>query len=167
VINGYTTPKGVEVEGLHDNSLRYYKIDYAERDNTAANREKLLRLATDMLCVKENIYNEERQFGSLNFKKGIARYFANNDKQMLIVYEPRAIEYIVKELHKNASLASRQRPLKLYVYSDGAYAYNDEFEGLLDRVELTAMPNALIQALHNVLPEPIVDEFKEGGLDND
>lgn len=167
VINGYTTPKGVEVEGLHDNSLRYYKIDYAERENTAANREKLQRLATDMLCVKENIYNEERQFGSLNFKKGIARYFANNDKQMLIVYEPRAIEYIVKELHKNASLASRQRPLKLYVYSDGAYAYNDEFEGLLDRVELTAMPNALIQALHNVLPEPIVDEFKEGGLEND
>ena len=167
VINGYTTPKGMEVEGLHDNSLRYYKIDYAERENTAANREKLLRLATDMLCVKENIYNEERQFGSLNFKKSIARYFADNDKQMLIVYEPRAIEYIVKELRNDASLASRQRPLKLYVYSDGAYAYNDEFEGLLDRVELTAMPNALIQALHNVLPEPIVDEFKEGGLEND
>ena len=104
----------------------------------------------------------------VNYKRNLMKaYFADNDKQMLIVYEPRAIEYIVKELRNDASLASRQRPLKLYVYSDGAYAYNDEFEGLLDRVELTAMPNALIQALHNVLPEPIVDEFQEGGLEND
>ena len=167
VINGYIPPKGVEVEGLHNNKLRYYKIQHTERESTATNREKLLRMATDMLCIKENLYNEEWQFGSLNFKKSIVRYFADTDKQMLVVYDPRAIEYIVKELHNDSSLATKKRPLKMYVYSDGAYAYNDEFEGLLDRVELTAMPDALCQALHNILPEPLINETEKGEFEND
>lgn len=167
VINGYTKTNGDFVEGLHGNKLRYYKIEHVERENNVTNRTKLIRMSTDLLCVKENLYDEVGQFGSLKFKKSIARYFADANKQMLIVYEPRAVEYIANELRKDSSLATKHRPLKIYVYSDGAYAYTDEFEGLLDKVELTAMPNALSQALHNVLPEPITNDFEEGEIGND
>lgn len=167
VINGYTKTNGDFVEGLHANKLRYYKIEHVERENNVTNRTKLIRMSTDLLCVKENLYDEVGQFGSLKFKKSIARYFADANKQMLIVYEPRAVEYIANELRKDSSLATKHRPLKIYVYSDGAYAYTDEFEGLLDKVELTAMPNALSQALHNVLPEPITNDFEEGEIGND
>lgn len=167
VINGYTKTNGDFVEGLHGNKLRYYKIEHVEREINVTNRTKLIRMSTDLLCVKENLYDEVGQFGSLKFKKSIARYFADANKQMLIVYEPRAVEYIANELRKDSSLATKHRPLKIYVYSDGAYAYTDEFEGLLDKVELTAMPNALSQALHNVLPEPITNDFEEGEIGND
>lgn len=167
VINGYTKTNEDFVEGLHGNKLRYFKIEHVERENNVTNRTKLIRMSTDLLCVKENLYDEVGQFGSLKFKKSIARYFADANKQMLIVYEPRAVEYIANELRKDSSLATKHRPLKIYVYSDGAYAYTDEFEGLLDKVELTAMPNALSQALHNVLPEPITNDFEEGEIGND
>ena len=166
VINGYTTPKGVEVEGLKNNNLRYYKVDFAERENSIANRQELMRLATDMLCIKHDIYDEQKLFGSLPLKARFVRYFADKEKQMLVVYEPRAIEFIAKELRDNSTLATKENKLIIYVYSDGGYAYDDEFEGLLDRVELIAMPDALNKAIRNVLPAPQEDttEIEEGGL---
>lgn len=165
VINGYTTPKGVEVAGLTNNNLRYYKVEFTERENCSANRQKLMQMATDMLCIKHDLYDEEKQFGSLKFKPRYAIYFANAEKQMLVVYEPRAIEYIAKELRENSTLATRECKLIIYAYSDGAYAYNDEFEGLEDRVELIAMPDALNQAIRSILPPQKEDNFtiEEGG----
>ena len=55
VINGYTKPNGEHVEGLHDNNLRYYKTDFISRTRTMKNMHKLVVLATDMLCIKENL----------------------------------------------------------------------------------------------------------------
>ena len=52
VINGYTTPKGVEVAGLKANTLRYYKTDYISRDRTQKNMRDLVAAATDLLCIK-------------------------------------------------------------------------------------------------------------------
>lgn len=165
VINGYTTPKGVEVPGLKANNLRYYKVDFTERENTADNRLKLMRLATDMLCVKHDIYDEQKEFGSLQLKSRFVRYFSDKEKQMLVVYEPKAIEFIVKELRDNPALATKDKKLTIYAYSDGGYAYDDEFEGMLDRVELIAMPDALNKAIRNVMPEPLEDTtiIEEGG----
>ena len=165
VINGYTTPKGEKVEGLHGNNLRYYKVDFVEREDTVANRLALMQKATDMLCIKHNLYDEQKQFGSLQLKARYVRYFSDEAQQMLLVYEPRAIETIVKELRSNPNLATKDRKLMVYVYSDGAYAYNDEFEGLEDVVELVALPDALTQAIRNILPSPIEKNilFEEGG----
>lgn len=173
VINGYTTPKGVEVPGLTNNNLRYYKVDFAERENSIANRQELMRLATDMLCIKHDIYDEQKQFGSLQLKSRFVKYFTSTSsaqatdtaKQMLVVYEPRAIEFIAKELRDNPTLATKDNKLIIYVYSDGGYAYDDEFEGLLDKVELISMPDALNKAIRNVLPAPQEDttEIEEGG----
>lgn len=56
VIQGYTTPKGEEVEGLHDNNLRYYRTTLLSRDKSVKNMRQLVRLATDMLCIKNDVY---------------------------------------------------------------------------------------------------------------
>lgn len=58
VIQGYTTPKGEEVEGLHDNNLRYYRTTLLSRDKSVKNMRQLVRLATDMLCIKNDVYTE-------------------------------------------------------------------------------------------------------------
>lgn len=171
VINGYTTPKGEKVEGLMGNNLRYYKIDFVEREDTVANRLALMQKATDLFCIKHDLYDEQKQFGSLELKSRYVRYFTSTrsalvqTRQMLVVYEPRAITPIVKELRKNHALATKECKLMIYAYSDGAYAYNDEFEGLEEVVELVALPDALNQAIRNILPSPIEDTtiFEEGG----
>ena len=55
VIKGYTTPKGDMVDGLMDNSLRYYRTSLVQRERTMSNMRKLVSLATDMLCIKEDL----------------------------------------------------------------------------------------------------------------
>ncbi|MBO5631056.1 MAG: site-specific DNA-methyltransferase, partial [Aeriscardovia sp.] len=63
VITGYTTPKGAEVEGLKNNSLRYYRTDFIPRDRTQQNMRDLVNASTDLLCIKEDLYNEQNKFG--------------------------------------------------------------------------------------------------------
>lgn len=148
VINGYTTPKGVEVAGLKNNNLRYYKTDFVSREKTASNRKKLMALSTDLLCIKENLYAEKPYtLAGKPIRKDLVRFFEEADNRMLIIYDQRVVSYLVEEMKANPC----NEPMKVYVYSDGQYAYNDEFEGL--NVELCALPDAIYQALNRVLPK--------------
>lgn len=59
VIEGYDTPKGEHVEGLHDNNLRYFKMDSVSRIPSMRNRRKLAAHMVDMLRIKHNIYTRK------------------------------------------------------------------------------------------------------------
>lgn len=146
VINGYTTPKGVEVPGLSNNNLRYYKTAFVPREKTAANRHALMNMSTDLLCIKENMYNEQPfEIEGKKMKPEFVRYFVSDAKDMIIIYDPRAVAFVAKALPQDS-----QKKIMVYVYSDGQYAYNDEFHG--KNIELCALPDAIYQALSRVLP---------------
>lgn len=157
VIQGYTTPKGEQVPGLTNNNLRYYKTEFVPRENSVKNRRALMTSCIDLLCIKNNIYHEEETFGSRKFKKSVLRYFKDNAGQMLVVLDERVVSFIVPMI---AEVATKDNPMKVYVYSDGAYAYDDEFKEVLPFIELSALPAAFIQALESedVLPEQKVKE---------
>ncbi len=157
VIQGYTTPKGEQVPGLTNNNLRYYKTEFVPRENSVKNRRALMASCIDLLCIKNNIYHEEESFDGRKFKKSVLRYFKNNAGQMLVVLDERVVSLIVPMI---AEVATKDNPLKVYVYSDGAYAYDDEFKEVLPFIELSALPAAFIQALESedVLPEQKVKE---------
>jgi adenine-specific DNA-methyltransferase len=150
VINGYTTPKGVEVAGLKANTLRYYKTDYISRDRTQKNMRDLVAAATDLLCIKEDLYDEQRTFGRFKLKPQLARYFNNGKKHMLIVYREELIDEIAEEI-KNLDFGKMR--LKIYVFSPGRYAFNDNFREVEDKVELVALPAAIYDAYQKVLPK--------------
>ena len=63
VIQGYTNAKGEEVAGLTKNNLRYYRTGFVGRNRSMQNMRKLVNLATDMLCIKEDLYTEQNTFG--------------------------------------------------------------------------------------------------------
>ena len=157
VIQGYTTPKGEQVLGLTNNNLRYYKTEFVPRENSVKNRRALMASCIDLKRKKNNIYHEEESFGGRKFKKSVLRYFKNNAGQMLVVLDERVVSLIVPMI---AEVATKDNPLKVYVYSDGAYAYDDEFKEVLPFIELSALPAAFIQALESedVLPEQKVKE---------
>ena len=83
VIQGYTNAKGEEVAGLTKNNLRYYRTGFVGRNRSMQNMRKLVNLATDMLCIKEDLYTEQNTFGGQKTYKGIFRYFDDGKKQML------------------------------------------------------------------------------------
>jgi adenine-specific DNA-methyltransferase len=150
VINGYTTPKGVEVAGLKANTLRYYKTDYISRDRTQKNMRDLVTAATDLLCIKENLYEEQKTFGRFKLKPHLARYFNDGRKHMLIVYREELIDEIAAEI---AKLDFGKMRLKIYVFSPGRYAFNDNFREVENKVELVALPAAIYDAYQKVLPK--------------
>ena len=161
VINGYTTPKGVEVAGLKQNTLRYYKTDYIFRDRTQKNMRALVAAATDLLCIKEDLYEEQNTFGRFKLKPQLARYFNNGKRHMLIVYREELIDEIAAEI-KNVDFGKMR--LKIYVFSPGRYAFTDNFREVEDKVELVALPAAIYDAYQKVLPkrrEKLFEDEKE------
>ena len=147
VIQGYTSPKGEKVPGLTSNTLRYYKTDFISRDRTPRNMRALVAASTDLLCIKNDIYKEAKLAGR-NINPKIARYFAEGDRSMLVIYDERAISAIAEILE-----TVETKKIKVYVFSAGSYAYDDEFEEVADKVELCALPDAIYQAYQKVLPK--------------
>lgn len=167
VINGYTNQKGEEVPGLTRNNLRYYKTEFVPRDQSSSkSRRALMASLVDLLCIKTNIYQEQETFGGKKFKKNVLRYFKDEAGQMLVVLDERVVSIIIPMI---AEVATKQNPLKVYVYSDGAYAYEDEFHKVMPVIELCAMPDAFLQALEgrtDILPkqkysEAMMKEFQQ------
>ena len=150
VIQGYTTPKGEQVAGLANNNLRYYKTELVPREQNNKNRRALTAALVDLLCIKNDIYKEEETFGGERFKKSVLRYFKDEAGQMLVVLDERVVSTIVPMI---ARIATKENPLKVYVYGDGPYAYEDEFRAVMPFIELCAMPDAFLQAVNDVLPE--------------
>ncbi len=128
VINGYTKPNGEAVEGLHDNNLRYFRTAFVGRRRTPQNMRRLMLLASDMLCIKENLYTELDTFGELQTLEKGFRYFAHRDKQMLVIYNEEAIYNIIDQLEQ----MTVAEPIIVYVFSPGNDAWNLEFVTVSD-----------------------------------
>ena len=150
VINGYTTPKGVEVEGLKSNTLRYYKTDYISRDRTQKNMRDLVNASTDLLCIKEDLYTEKNKFGRYRVNPRLMRYFSDGKKHMLVVYREEIVDQLAVEI---ANLDFGNEKLKIYIFSPARYAFNDNFAEVSEKVTLVALPAAIYDAYEKVLPK--------------
>jgi len=142
------------VPGLTNNNLRYYKTEFISREPSLKNKKELTQLATELLCIKEDCYDEQE----VNLKQ--AHLFSSPKVKMLILYDdtviPESIE-LIKTFEKGSKI-------KVYVFSIGSDPYTEDFSEVLDRVELCALPDAIYKAYLHVLPkknkpiEVIVDE---------
>lgn len=159
VIQGYTKPNGEHVEGLHDNNLRYYRTDFVGRSRSTKNMRRLVQLSTDMLCIKENLYAEKKSFAGLPTYKNIYRYFEHGDKNMLIIYDERYVDEIVKMIAADTdselkvSTVETGSKIKVYLFSPSEDPWEASFEPVIDKVELCALPQAIYNAYRRILPK--------------
>lgn len=160
VIEGYTKPNGEEVAGLTDNNLRYYRTEFLPRERSVKNMRELVQTSTGLLCIKNNLYTEA-PFGGRKMNPKYARYFENNGQSMLVIYEEQAIPFIAKII----KTMPEGEKIKVYVFSHGSYAYDDEFAEVADLVTLCALPQAIYDAYQKVLPKRkpkfLVDDLVE------
>jgi adenine-specific DNA-methyltransferase len=149
VIQGYTNAKGEEVEGLTKNNLRYYRTGFVGRNRSMQNMRKLVNLATDMLCIKEDLYTEQKTFGGQKTYKGIFRYFDDGKKQMLVIYREEAIDELVDIIYDLDII----QPIKVYVFSPSEDPWEGSFDDVSDKVELCALPQAIYNTYRRILPK--------------
>lgn len=154
VIEGYTKPNGEKVEGLKDNNLRYYRTEFVSRERSNKNRRELMYKSTPLLNIKEDLYTEKFKFGKIKLHPKGARYFEDDKKKMLVIYRPEFIPYFVEEIDK----MEIEKPILVYVYSPGKYAFDDEFEIVAEKVQLCALPQAIMEAMSRVLPNKKEEE---------
>ena len=152
VIEGYTKPNGEKVEGLHDNNLRYYRTDFVSRDRTTKNMRRLVQLSTDMLCIKENLYAEKKSFAGMPTYKNIYRFFEHGERKMLVIYDERYVDEIVKMI---ASVETGSK-IKVYLFSPSEDPWEASFEPVIDKVELCALPQAIYNTYKRILPKRTV-----------
>lgn len=155
VIHGYG-----KVAGLTDNNLRYYRTEFLPRERSVKNMRELVQASTGLLCIKNDLY-AEAPFGGRKMNPKYARYFENNGQRMLVIYEEQAIPFIA-DIIKTMPEGEK---IKVYVFSHGSYAYDDEFAEVADRVMLCALPQAIYDAYQKVLPKRkpkfLVDDLVE------
>lgn len=152
VINGYTTPKGEQVEGLKNNSLRYYKTELLPREKSPRNMRALMAAATELLCIKEDLYEESKRFGRYRTNPKTIRYFEKGDKRMLIIFCEELADQLAEEI-KTLDFGGQR--LKIYIFSPDRYAFDDNFYEVQDKVQLVALPAAIYDAYRRVLPKRI------------
>ena len=150
VINGYITPKGEEVAGLKNNTLRYYRTDFVSRNRSVRNMRKLMLLSTDMLCIKEDLYTEKKQFAGQQTYKGVFRFFDDGKRQMLVIYR----EEVIAKLVPLIASTDYAEPIKVYVFSPSEDPWEAEFEHVADKVQLCALPQAIYNTYKRILPKP-------------
>ena len=149
VIQGYTNAKGEEVAGLTKNNLRYYRTGFVGRNRSMQNMRKLVNLATDMLCIKENLYTEQNTFGGQKTYKNVFRYFDDGKKQMLVIYREEAIDELVDIIYD----MDISQPIKVYVFSPSEDPWEGSFDDVSDKVELCALPQAIYNTYRRILPK--------------
>ena len=142
-------PEGRNSYGYQSNSLRYYKTDFVSRNRSPKNMRQLMSLATDMLCIKEDLYEEQKQFGELPTHPKVMRYFSKGEKSMLVIYLEAAIAEIVEQIEKLTPV----HPIKVYVFSPSEDPWEEDFEFVSDKVELCALPAAIYNTYKRILPK--------------
>lgn len=154
VIEGYTNAKGEKVDGLANNNLRYYKSEFVGREPSIKNKKEITRLATELLCIKEDIYNEQKQIGGYQLNATYVRCFQQGQLYLLVIYDEDVIDQMVEVIQSVVTAdTDRNTHFKVYVFSNGQYPYTEEFEEVLPYITLCALPDAIYKAYQNVLPK--------------
>ncbi len=150
VITGYIKPDGTNVDGLTNNNLRYYRTDLIGRRRTPQNMRRLMLLSTGMICIKENVFTEVNNFHGLSTLENGFRYYNDNGKALLIIYNEETLYPIIDILET----IEVTQPIAIYIFCPGADAWDLEFENVSDKVRLVAVPSSIYNAYRRVLPDP-------------
>ena len=144
VIQGYTNTKGVAVEGLKNNNLRYYKSEFVPSNKSESNKRLLTELSTDLLCIKEDCYSP---FNHQTFTDKECKIFTNGKgKFMVVVYHSRNLSSVCEQLISFIPTLAATEKVRLYVFSPEKETLLEEFQDIEEHVIAVPLPEAIYNA---------------------
>jgi len=137
VIEGYQTKEQEKINGL-GSGLKYFKTDFVDAEPTDKNKRKMVSKSTEMLCLKEDCFEEVKN--GTDFK-----IFKNStDKHLGIIYDDDGIEPFKKEAKK------LNKQFVVYVFSLDESAREEEFEDVKELVELKPIPAVILNVYKRI-----------------
>lgn len=151
ILKPYKNKNGLKIPTYNKNNLRFFRTDYVERKPSLKNKKALTKLATELLCIRENCYYEiTSQINKFKWNK----LFTNkNNLYTYVVYNDNHIDEAVEELQNFIDNIENKPEIKVYVFSKGQYPYTEDFDEIKEYVELCALPDVIYKAYLNVLPK--------------
>lgn len=145
VIEGYCNAKGIAVEGLKNNNLRYFKAGFVPSERNEVNRRKLTQESTDLLCIKENCYGNVSKEFTLNEKE--VKIFTNGlGKYMLVLYHSRNQMDVIEKLTAIIPNIATKEKIKLYAFSPEKETIEEDFFSVADKIEAVPLPDSIYNA---------------------
>ncbi len=123
-------------EGIKAN-LRYYKTNFVSADPTDKNKVALTKKATEMLCVKEDTFDEVKSTDKYQI-------FRNKKRHTGIIFDHLAIPEFKDEIKEIDGKFS------VYVFSLGDDTFDEEFEDIKDKVKLSPIPEAILRVYRRI-----------------
>ncbi|MCX5638832.1 MAG: site-specific DNA-methyltransferase [Planctomycetota bacterium] len=132
VIKGFNSTKGL------GGNLKYFRTSFVDADPTDKNKRKLVDKSTEMLCLKEDCFDDVTK--GKNFKM-----FTNGqNKHLGIIYDDDGIEPFKKEVRK------LNQKIVVYVFSLDDSAREEEFEDVKKLVELRPIPAVILNVYKRI-----------------
>ncbi|MDD2438313.1 MAG: site-specific DNA-methyltransferase [Candidatus Pacebacteria bacterium] len=132
VIGGYKNSKGEKVAGLGGN-LKYFKTDFVGSDSTDKNKRDLVNKSTEMICIKENIFDLVAD-GGLDY-----RIYQKGKKFLGVIFELDAVADFKKEAEKHKG------NFVVYCFSYTETTPEKEFKGLKNKYVLKPIPAVILR----------------------
>lgn len=136
VIKGYKDQNNKRVNGFGGN-LKYFKTSFVDATPTDENKKKLTDQSTEMLCVRENTFEEV-------LSKKDFKIFKNNKKHTGIVFDQAAISDFKKEAKKIKG------PIHTYIFSLEDEDFAPEFEDMDGRIIVSPIPEAILRVYRRI-----------------
>lgn len=145
VIQGYNNSFGQKIEGFKSNNLRYYKADFVPSERNEVNRRKLTQESTDLLCIKEDCFNNVSKEFNLNEKE--AKLFTNGlGKYILVLYYSRNQMEVIEKMTAIISNIATTEKIKLYAFSPEKETIEEDFFSVADKIEAVPLPDSIYNA---------------------
>lgn len=136
VIKGYKSKKGEKVKGFGGN-LKYYKTNFVCSEPTHRNKKLLTDKSIEMLCLKENTFDEV-------INKTDYFIFKNKVRFTAILFN----EMIMKEFKKE--IKKLKLPVSIYVFSLEGDDFREDFEDLQNDITLCSIPEAILKVYRRI-----------------
>ena len=146
IIQGYTNFKGVAVEGLTNNNLRYYKCEFVPSSKNEKNKRLLTAASTELLCIKEDCYTDITKANGFNDKE--CKLFTNDcGKYIVVVYHSRNQLAVCDQLTAFINtIDTNTEKVRLYAFSPERETLVEDFIEIADKIEAVPLPEAIYNA---------------------
>jgi adenine-specific DNA-methyltransferase len=146
VINGYTNTKGINIQGLANNNLRYYKTEFVPSLKSEVNKRLLTKSSTDLLCIKEDCYNDITM--AIGFNKKQCSILTNDTgKYLIVVYHSRQQLQVCEQLVDYIkTLKDISEKIRLYAFSPEKETLSEDFIEVADKIDPVPLPEAIYNA---------------------
>ncbi|WP_310560675.1 site-specific DNA-methyltransferase [Flavobacterium sp.] len=145
VIEGYTNTKGIVIEGLKNNNLRYFKSEFVPSSKTEQNKRLLTQASTELICIKEDCYQDVTEKDGFN-RLHCGMFTNGKGKYLVVVYHTRQINAVCEQLTNYIKGLEITEKVKLYAFSPEKETLLEDFYDVQDKIDAVPLPEAIYNA---------------------